>query len=105
MIYNLHMHILLIHQAFTKLDEPGGTRHYEFARFLAERGHRITIIASPVSYLTGEEISNKRLVEEERGAVRIYRAYTYRALHKSFFHRVISFFSFIVSSFFRSIRI
>ncbi len=47
------MHLLLIHQAFAALDEPGGTRHYELARYLARRGHRVTIIASPVSYLTG----------------------------------------------------
>jgi len=47
------VHILLIHQAFAALDEPGGTRHYELARFLADRGHQVTIIASPVSYLTG----------------------------------------------------
>ena len=47
------MHILLIHQAFVALGEPGGTRHHELARYLAQRGHRVTIIASPVSYLTG----------------------------------------------------
>ncbi len=28
------MHILIIHQAFASFDEPGGTRHYEFARLL-----------------------------------------------------------------------
>ena len=48
------MHILLLHQAFVALDEPGGTRHFELARLLAERGYKVTIIASPVSYLTGE---------------------------------------------------
>ena len=47
------MHILIIHQAFASLDEPGGTRHHEFARLLASRGHRVTVIASPVSYITG----------------------------------------------------
>ena len=53
------MHILLIHQAFTALDEAGGTRHHELARFLVSRGHRVTIIASPVSYLTGKIIHNR----------------------------------------------
>lgn len=48
------MHIVLIHQAFASLDEAGGTRHHELARYLVERGHRVTIIASPVSYLTGK---------------------------------------------------
>ena len=51
------MHILLIHQAFASLDEPGGTRHHELALHLAEHGHRVTVIASPVSYLTGKATS------------------------------------------------
>ena len=50
------MHILLIHQAFASLNEPGGTRHHELARYLVEKGHQITVIASPVSYLTGKLI-------------------------------------------------
>jgi glycosyltransferase involved in cell wall biosynthesis len=95
------MHILLIHQAFAALDEPGGTRHHEFARYLATRGHRVTVIASQVSYLTGNALTpGPSPVEQERGAgVRVLRAYTYRALHKSFVHRVFAFLSFMVSSF------
>jgi glycosyltransferase involved in cell wall biosynthesis len=96
------MHILLIHQAFAALDEPGGTRHHELASYIAERGHRITVIASSVSYLTG--VANgvrvpwvKRLDGGE--GVTILRAYTYPALHRSFVHRVISFISFMFSSF------
>ena len=42
------MHILLIHQAFAALDEAGGTRHHELALSLVERGHRVTVITSPV---------------------------------------------------------
>jgi glycosyltransferase involved in cell wall biosynthesis len=109
------MHILLIHQAFAALDEPGGTRHHEFARYLAVCGHKVTVIASQVSYLTGQTspstpspagIPLPPLLQEEReeavdgGEVRILRAYTYRALHKSFVHRVIAFFSFMASAFF-----
>jgi glycosyltransferase involved in cell wall biosynthesis len=96
------MHILLIHQAFAALDEPGGTRHHELARYLAANGHRITIIASPVSYLTGIARSERiPWVEKEHDGERItiLRAYTYPALHRSFVHRVFSFFSFMISSF------
>ena len=39
------MHILIIHQAFASLDEPGGTRHHEFARLLSAHGHQVTVIA------------------------------------------------------------
>ncbi|MDK2981799.1 MAG: hypothetical protein PWQ55_2146 [Chloroflexota bacterium] len=99
------MHILLIHQAFAAIDEPGGTRHHEFARLFAADGHRVSIIASPVSYLTGKQAQTGKVTLDADGAIRIYRTYTYPALHKSFFHRIFSFFSFMFSSFFKSLSI
>jgi len=99
------VHILLIHQAFAALNEAGGTRHYELATYLAKKGHQVTIIASPISYLTGKgkhSDSDKHLRLE---GIRIFRTYTYPALHKSFIHRVISFISFMVSSFVRALSI
>ncbi len=101
------MHILLIHQAFVALDEPGGTRHHELARSLAGCGHKVTIIASPVSYLTGTSLPRSALSRpgEEGKGVRIIRAYTYQALHKSFIHRVFSFLSFMAASFFAGLGV
>jgi glycosyltransferase involved in cell wall biosynthesis len=102
------MHILIIHQAFAALDEPGGTRHHELARHLAGRGHRVTIIASPISYLTGTSPSNTHSNEQgqaDEHGVTILRTYTYPALHKSFVHRVFSFVSFMVSSFVAGLRV
>ncbi len=96
------MHILLIHQAFAALDEPGGTRHHELARHLARRGHRVTIIASPVSYLTGKPAQGRVpwvTRQPDDHGVTVLRAYTYAALHRSFVHRVFSFLSFMLSSF------
>ena len=96
------MHILLIHQAFVALDEPGGTRHHEIARYLASQGHHVTIIASQISYLTGKARSNKTPWTEKQtdgDLITILRAYTYPSLHRSFAFRLISFFSFMVSSF------
>ena len=94
------MHILLIHQAFAALDEAGGTRHHELARLLAARGHRVTIIAGQVSYLSGKATGKNSWLErrEDVPGVTILRAYTYPALHRSFVHRVLSFFSFMMSS-------
>jgi len=104
------MHILLIHQSFAALDEAGGTRHHELARFLVERGHRVTVIASPVSYLTGERAPQRGPSRQGRGGrydageadsdgLTILRAYTLPSLHRSFLMRVISFLSFMASSF------
>jgi len=96
------MHILIIHQAFASLDEPGGTRHHEFARLLAARGDRVTIIASPVSYITGSSSAASTARAEapyELAGVRILRARVYSAHHKSFVHRMLAFLSFMLSSF------
>jgi len=104
------MHILLIHQAFASLDEAGGTRHHELARYLVGRGHRVTIISSPVSYLTGRApvsyLTGKARAghawverQEDLPGITILRTYTYAALHRSFVHRVFSFLSFMFSSF------
>jgi len=90
------MHILIIHQAFASINEPGGTRHHEFARLLTARGHQVTVIASPISYITG---SHTHQVDSEIEGVTILRASVYDAHHRSFIHRVLAFFSFMISSF------
>ncbi|MCW5875467.1 MAG: glycosyltransferase family 4 protein [Anaerolineales bacterium] len=97
------MHILLIHQAYVDLDQAGGTRHAEFARHLVAQGHRVTVIASPVSYLSGgrETAASSQPVP----GLTILRAATYSGLHRSFLHRLLSFFSFTVSSFFLGLRV
>ena len=97
------MHILLIHQAFAAIDEPGGTRHYELARFLTGRGHQVTVITSPVSYLTGT--ARKAPSPDTQDGLSILNAYTYPALHRSFVHRVFSFVSFMFSSFSIGMRV
>jgi glycosyltransferase involved in cell wall biosynthesis len=109
------MHILLIHQAFAALDEPGGTRHHELARFLVEKGHQVTVITSPVSYLTGLSREDKNITggnskipwvtRQQEDGITILRTYVYPALHKSFVHRVIGFFSFMASSFINGLQV
>ncbi len=106
------MHILIIHQAFASFDEPGGTRHYEFARLLAARGHRVTVIGSPVNYITG---SSSTTADQSQGDQRssdagadrivILRAPVYEAHHKSFVHRMLAFFSFMFSAFWIGLRV
>ena len=96
-------HILLIHQAFVSLDEAGGTRHAEFARQLVARGHRVTVITSPISYLSGQPQSstNDRSLE----GLTILRTRSYRVLHRSFVHRLFNFFSFTLSAIFLGLRV
>ena len=102
------MNILLIHQAFAALDEAGVTRHYEMASYLVRHGHTVTIIASPVSYLTGQSSQSKNrwmTRETPQEGITILRSYTYSAIHRSFIHRVFGFLSFMISSFLIGLRI
>ncbi len=99
------MHILLIHQAFASINEAGGTRHYEMAKYFVSLGHKVTIISSQINYLTGKKIlagESKNLADDN---LQIIRTYTYPTFHKSFFHRLIGFFSFMVSSFIAGMRV
>jgi glycosyltransferase involved in cell wall biosynthesis len=91
-------HILLIHQAFVSPRQSGGTRHYEFARILVSDGNsKFTIVASTLSYHTGQEVQpeDDNDLEQE---INIIRAYTLPVTHRSFVWRVIAFFSFMISS-------
>jgi len=101
------MHILLIHQAFAALGEPGGTRHHEFALQLTELGHRVTVITGQVSYLTGKKTETSAWFAREVDdyGVEIWRCRSYSGWHKSFFHRLLSFFSFMITSFIAGLRV
>lgn len=101
------LHIMLVHQAFVALDEAGGTRHYEFARSLAQHGHRVTVIASQTSYLTGAD-ANKGIESwpfEGGGSLNILRVRTLPGLHRSFARRLLNFFSFTWNAFWAGLRV
>lgn len=95
------MKILLIHQAFVLPKEAGGTRHYEFAKRCVQQGHSFNIIASDINYLSGQRLQGCTgvITEQEVEGIRILRAYTHPVLHRSFVWRVLSFLSFMVTSF------
>ena len=101
------MKILLINQAFVSPDEPGHTRHYELAQFLRQQGHELVIVGSDINYQTGERIVQHPglAVEQDIDGVRVVRAYIYPAIHRSYFWRIISFISFMISSVIASLRV
>lgn len=94
------MKVLLIHQVFAIPRTPGGTRHYELARHCVQAGHSFTIVASDISYNTGNRIVEKtKLVSEENEeGIQILRAYTLPIIHRSFFWRVVAFLGFMITS-------
>jgi len=97
------VHVLIIHQAFASASEAGGTRHYEFARHLVAEGHRVTVIAGQVSYLTGTVVADRSFPSEP--GITIVRPFTSRSLHKSFVHRLVSYLTFMASSLVAALRV
>jgi glycosyltransferase involved in cell wall biosynthesis len=98
----LFMHILLIHQVFVRPDDPGGTRHYEMAHRLVRSGHKVTILASPYSYQTGQRVTEQDREILEPG-LEVIRCRVWGSVNRSFFWRTIGFFSFMLSSFFEGL--
>lgn len=100
------MHLLLIHQAFAGPDDPGGTRHFEFARHLVREGHTVTIVASNLAYKTGKPVVPLRglVAEQQIEGVRVLRAYTLPTIHRSFVWRVVAFLSFMLTSAIAALR-
>jgi len=96
------MHILLIHEIFVTPDEGGGTRHYELAKYLVQMGHKVTVIASDVDYLSGNKKTKKREIKED---IEIIYASTLSSVHKSFLGRGLAFLSFSFSSFFEALKV
>ena len=95
-------HILLVHQLFVAGDQAGGTRHFELARELGGEGDRVTVVTSPVSYLSGKP---KPIATDLPAGLQIRRASLLLGGSGGFVARVISFLSFMVSSFLTGLRV
>ena len=87
------MRILLIHQAFSLPNEPGGTRHYELAKRLVAMGHSVTIVTSRVNYLTGTHKSGVN-----KSGIEMRFAPTLSGYHRNYVRRTLVFLSFMMSS-------
>src|SRR5512138_2324737 len=101
------MKILLINQSFVPPDEPGHTRHFEMAQYLRKCGHEMVIVASDSNYQTGlRTVERKGLyVEQEIEGIHVLRAYSAQTLHRSYFWRAVSFFSFMFSSVWAALQV
>ena len=87
------LHVLLIHQAFSGPEDPGGTRHYELGQGLVAMGHRMTVVTSRYNYLTGQTRTQPATVGIE---VRIAASLPDR--RRSYVHRILAFVTFAASS-------
>ena len=94
------MHVLLIHQMFIPPDQAGGTRHYEIATRLVERGDRVSVVASDLDYPTNTRYPGCRglVTRQDVDGVHVFRAYTYPSVHRNHIWRGVSFLSYAATS-------
>jgi glycosyltransferase involved in cell wall biosynthesis len=94
------MRILYLHQYFTTRSGVGGTRSYEFARYLVKQGHQVTIVtaaseptARARGLITRREVDGIEVVEIKAG----YGDYM-RGTTLGYFTRIVAFLKFAVAS-------
>lgn len=96
------MKILVIHQYFLGVNDPGGSRFNQFVKYWEEQGHEVTVVAGTVHYATGqkdERYKGKWIVKEDYSPhVKLIRTYVSEAYNKSFLGRLWGYISFTVSS-------
>jgi len=97
------MHILYIHQYFNTPEEGGGTRSYDFARYLVKQGHKVTL-------LTGTELNNpltgvKQKKDEYIEGIHVIYLTTPYSNYMSFKQRLYSFIGFSLCATLSGIRI
>lgn len=85
-------------------DEAGGTRHYELARRLVSKGHAVTVIASPASYLSGLA-SGRRPRRQLVDGIDVRYAWVYATSSRNVFARLLSFLAFTATSLVEAVRV
>lgn len=70
--------VLYVSQYFVSADQPGGVRHWQHTRALANAGHDVSVVTSYVQHKEREipkEYHGRRVVREEADGLTIYRTY------------------------------
>lgn len=101
------MRILVVHQYFLGKNDAGGSRWNQFARYWAQAGHEVTIIAGMVHYAKGvkaPQYKGRFIVREEEGpGVTVYRCHVSEAYNKNFLGRAWAYLTFTISSIFAGV--
>lgn len=96
------MKILIVHQYYLAPSDAGGSRWNQFARYWAQAGHEVTVLAGMVHYAVGTKPAayKGRFVVRERepSGVTVYRCHVSESYNRSFLGRFWAYLSFLVSS-------
>ena len=96
------MKILIVHQYFLGKGDAGGSRWNQFAKYWADAGHEVTVLAGMVHYAKGTkspEYKGKFVVREDiQPGVTVYRCHVSEAYNRSFLGRFWAYLCFAFSS-------
>lgn len=96
------MELIYLHQYFKFPDETGGTRSYDLASSLVQKGYNITVVTST----SNEKYNTKqRWTLIERDGIKINYIYLPYGNHLSYLQRIVVFFRFLWFSSFRLLKI
>ncbi|MFM7430938.1 MAG: glycosyltransferase family 4 protein, partial [Flammeovirgaceae bacterium] len=98
------MNILLIHQFFLEKADPGGSRFNEMTKVWIQEGHRVTVLAGMVNYVTGKTpdkyVHLKYQLSEYEPGLSVLRCFVSPDYNTSFVGRLWAYFSFVWYGFF-----
>jgi glycosyltransferase involved in cell wall biosynthesis len=95
------VNILYITQYFPPETGAGASRANEMATHLSKRGHRVVVLTSFPSYLTGvipSQYRRKLYYRDKLNDIDIIRVWTYPSLHHSVLSRILNYLSFCFSA-------
>jgi len=102
------MNVLYIHQYFQTREHAGGTRSYEFAKYLVGQGHNVTVLSGAMHYSSGttpEPYKGKVLVKEKVEKIHVVRVGMPFSYKRSFASRILSFLYFMLVSILAGLRV
>jgi len=102
------MRITILYQYFMDTNAPGHSLIQDFAHHCVQQGHEVTVISGESGYMVKKVPTRswlRRLYRaEDINGITVIRTYTYSEIHRSYAGRLMSFFSFSLSSLFGLLR-
>jgi glycosyltransferase involved in cell wall biosynthesis len=95
------MRILILTQYYPPEVGASQNRLSDLAKRLTKRGHIITVLTALPNYPKGEifaEYRDQVIAEEDIDGIRVIRTWIYTTKNNSFVHRLLNYFSFVLSS-------
>jgi len=103
------MKIILFHQYYLGKDDSGGSRWNQFTKYFTQEDKdiHIEIMSGNIHYATGKQMSSKTWNSKEviSDKITLHRTWTYSGYNRSFFGRLLGYFSYSSSAFLKALFI